>query len=79
MMIATLGMGAALWGALAWLTPLLAHGNLAGIAALMGVCALGGAAYATLGALLRIIRLSELRYVLRRQPGLRATDPGEQP
>ena len=77
--VATLGMGAALWAALVWLAPLLAHGNLAGIAALMGVCALGGAAYAALGALLGVIRLSELRYVLRRQPGLKSADPGEQP
>jgi putative peptidoglycan lipid II flippase len=79
MTVATLGMGAALWGALVWLTPLLAHGNLAGIAALVGVCALGGAAYAALGALLGVIRLSELSYVLRRQPGLKSADPGEQP
>jgi putative peptidoglycan lipid II flippase len=45
----------------------------------MGVCVMGGLAYAALGALLGVIRLSELRYVLRRQPGLRSADPGEQP
>ena len=79
MVLATLGMGAALWAVLAWLSPILAHGNLAGIAALFGVCTAGGAAYAVLGGLLGVIRLSELRYVLRRQPGLRSADPGEQP
>ena len=40
---------------------------------------IGGAVYAALGALLGVIKLSELRYVLRRQPGLKSTDPGEQP
>ncbi len=69
MAAATLGMGAALWAALIWLTPLLARGNLAGIAALAGACALGGLAYAALGGLLGIIRLSELRSLVRRQPG----------
>ena len=81
--VATLGMGAALWGAVVVLGPFLAHGNLAGIAALLGVCALGGLVYAVLGALLGISRLSELRNVLRRPPdlsaGLRPADPGEQP
>jgi putative peptidoglycan lipid II flippase len=77
--LATLGMGAVLWGALVLLAPSLAHGNLVGIAALLGMCALGGLVYAALGALLGVVRMSELRYVLRRQPGLRATDPGEQP
>ncbi len=76
---ATLGMGAALWVVLMWLSPVLAHGNLAGIAALAATCAIGAAVYAALGALLGVIRLSELRYVLRRQPGLKAADPGEQP
>jgi putative peptidoglycan lipid II flippase len=79
MLLATLGMGAALWAVLVWLSPVLAHGNMAGIAALFGVCAAGGAAYAVLGGLLGVIRLSELRYVLRRQPGLKSADPGEQP
>jgi len=77
--LATLGMGAGLWGALVVLGPALAHGNLAGIAVLLGVCALGGLVYAALGALLGVVRPSELRYVLRRQPGLRSSDPGEQP
>ncbi len=46
---------------------------------LLGVCALGAVVYAALGALLGIVKLSELRFVLRRQPGLRSLDPGEQP
>jgi putative peptidoglycan lipid II flippase len=76
---ATLGMGAALWSAMAWLAPLLARANLAGVLALLGVCALGAAVYGALGALLGVVRLSELRVVMRRQPGLRSIDPGEQP
>ena len=77
--LATSGMGVALWGALAVLGPSLASGNLLGIAALLGVCALGAVVYGALGALLGIVRPSELRYVLRRQPGLKSSDPGEQP
>jgi putative peptidoglycan lipid II flippase len=82
--IAALGMGAGLWGALVFLGPLLAHGNLAGIAALLAICALGSVLYGALGALLGVVRLSELRYVLHRPPdvepaGLRSADPGEQP
>ena len=76
---ATAGMGAALWLALIVLAPSLAHANLAGIAALLGICAWGAAAYAALGALLGVVKLSELRSVLRRQPGLTSLDPGEQP
>ena len=82
--VATLGMGAVLWGALVVLGPSLARGNLLGIATLLGVCALGGVVYGALGALLGVVKLSELRFVLRRQPnlgsaGLRSSDPGEQP
>ncbi len=76
---ATLGMGAILWGALVWLSPLLARADLEGTIVLLAVCAAGGAAYAVLGGLLGIVRISELRYLLRRPPGLRSTDPGEQP
>src|SRR5829696_3030589 len=75
---ATAGMGVVLWMALAVLDPVLARANVKGVAALLGVCALGGAVYAALGALLGIVRLSELRFVMRRQPGLKADDPGEQ-
>jgi putative peptidoglycan lipid II flippase len=76
---AAVGMGLALWLALAWLAPLLAHANLVGVVALLGICALGVAVYAALGALLGVVKLSELRVVMRRQPGLRSIDPGEQP
>jgi putative peptidoglycan lipid II flippase len=76
---ATLGMGAALWLAMGPLAPQLAHANFMGIVALLGVCALGAAVYAALGALLGVVRLSELRLVIRREPGLRPIDPGEQP
>ena len=72
---ATAGMGAALWLALVVLAPSLAHANLAGVVALLGVCALGAVVYAALGALLGVVRLSELRFVLRRQPGLRSARP----
>lgn len=76
---ATVGMGLALWLALAWAAPLLAHVNFAGVGALLGLCALGAAVYAALGGLFGIVRLSELRFVMRRQPGLKSIDPGEQP
>jgi putative peptidoglycan lipid II flippase len=84
MTAATAGMGAALWLALALLAPQLAHPNLVGVAALLGICAVGSAAYGLLGALLGVVRLSELRFMTRRAPelgsaGLRAVDPGEQP
>jgi putative peptidoglycan lipid II flippase len=79
MMAATIGMGVALWGALVVLDPALAHANIKGVAALFGVCALGMVVYAALGALLGVVRLAELRFVMRRQPGLRSADPDEQP
>ena len=72
-------MGAALWAALHWLAPTLAHANLLGVIALLGICTLGAVVYAALGGLLGIVSLAELRFVFRRQPGLRSTDPGEQP
>ena len=81
---AALAMGAALWGASAALAPFLAHPNLAGIAALLGVCAVGAFVYGALGAALGIVRFSELSFVMRRPPdlgsaGLKSVDPGEQP
>ena len=79
MLAATAGMGIVLWIALVVLGPVLAHANLKGVLALLGVCVVGGAVYAVLGALLGVVRLSELRFVMRRQPGLRSDDPGEQP
>jgi len=72
-------MGLVLWAALVVLGPTLAHANLKGVVALFGVCVLGAAVYAALGALLGVVRLTELRFVMRRQPGLRAADPDEQP
>lgn len=79
MLVATIGMGLALWGALVVLDPVLAHANTKGVAALFGVCALGMVVYAALGTLLGVVRLAELRFVMRRQPGLRSADPDEQP
>jgi putative peptidoglycan lipid II flippase len=79
MLVATAGMAAALWGALLLLGPVLARADTAGAIALAGVCVLGLAVYAALGGLLGIVRMSELRFVMRRQPGLRSADPGEQP
>jgi putative peptidoglycan lipid II flippase len=79
MLAATLGMGGILWAALALLALPLAHADFTGVVALAGICAIGAVAYAALGAMLGIMRLSELRFVLRRQPGLRSIDPGEQP
>jgi putative peptidoglycan lipid II flippase len=76
---ATIGMGLALWLALVWLAQPLAHANLLGVVTALGICALGAIVYAALGALLGVVRLSELRFVMRRQPGLRSIDPGEQP
>jgi putative peptidoglycan lipid II flippase len=79
MLAATAGMGIALWGALVVLDPILAHANTKGVVALFGVCALGMAVYAALGTLLGVVRLAELRFVMRRQAGLRSADPDEQP
>ena len=79
MLVATAGMAAALWGSLLLLGPVLARADTAGAIALAGVCVLGLAVYAALGGLLGIVRMSELRFVMRRQPGLRSADPGEQP
>ena len=79
MAVAAVGMGVVVWLALVLLKPQLAQPNLAGIVALVGICVLGAAVYGALGALLGVVRLSELRFLLRREPGLRPVDPGEQP
>jgi putative peptidoglycan lipid II flippase len=76
---ATAGMGLALWLALVWLARPLAHANFLGVVTALGVCALGAVVYAALGALFGVVKLSELRFVMRRQPGLSSIDPGEQP
>jgi putative peptidoglycan lipid II flippase len=79
MALATLGMSAAIVGLLLALRPALARPDLTGVAALLGVCALGGLIYGGLGAALGVVRLSEMRFLLRRQPGVRPADPTEQP
>ena len=76
---ATLGMGVVLWFALRWLAPPLAHPDLMGVVALLGLCAAGGIVYLALGALLGVISLAELRFLVRRQPGVTPVDPGEPP
>jgi putative peptidoglycan lipid II flippase len=77
--LATIGMGGALLGGLVVLQSALAHPDLLGVVALFGLCAAGGLVYGALGALIGVVRLSELRGVLRRQPGVRPADPTEQP
>jgi putative peptidoglycan lipid II flippase len=69
MLLATTGMGTVLWGALIPLAPMLARASFEGVMALLGVCALGLVVYSGLGALLGIMRLAELRFVMRRKPG----------
>jgi putative peptidoglycan lipid II flippase len=78
MTAATAGMGLALWGILILLGPALTPATFEGTVALLAVCTVGVVAYAAFGGLLGVVRLSELRFVMRRQPGLRAVDPGEQ-
>jgi putative peptidoglycan lipid II flippase len=75
--IATIGMGAVLWLAHWLLGPQLAHADLAAGVALLVVCAVGASAYGLLGAVLGVVRLSELRFMMRRPAGVRAADPGE--
>jgi putative peptidoglycan lipid II flippase len=77
--VATLGMSVVLWVALRPLAGTLAHGDLMGVVALLGLCVLGSVAYAVLGMLLGVISLAELRFLLRREPGVRPIDPGEPP
>jgi len=67
-----------LWFGLQWLARPLSRPDLEGGVALAGLCAIGIATYALLGATLGVVRISELRYVMRRQPGLKSADPGEQ-
>jgi putative peptidoglycan lipid II flippase len=79
MAAATVGMGLALWLATLLLRPALAHSDVAGFVALAATCIVGALAYAGLGAALGVVNLSELRFVMRRQPGLRPAAPDEQP
>jgi putative peptidoglycan lipid II flippase len=77
--LATIGMSAVLIAAAVFLKPALAHPDLLGVVALLGLCAGGGLIYGALGTALGVVKLSELRAVLRRQPGVRPADPTEQP
>ncbi len=79
MALATVGMSVAVIGLLFVLRSALARPNLTGVVALLGLCAVGGAVYGGLGAVLGVVRLSEMRFLLRRQPGVRPADPTEQP
>lgn len=79
MLVATVGMGAALWMVTLLLRPALAHSDLAGFAALAATCAAGLLVYGGLGAMLGVVNFAELRFVMRRQPGLRSAAPDEQP
>jgi putative peptidoglycan lipid II flippase len=75
--LATIGMSVVLWLVLRPVAGPLAHPDVTGVIALLGLCVLGGLAYAVLGVLLGVINLSELRFLLRREPGVRPIDPGE--
>jgi methylthioribose-1-phosphate isomerase len=68
--VATIGMSLALWLLLILLHQPLARANLLGVVALAAICAAGGLAYAAFGTLLGVVRLSELRAVLRRRQAL---------
>ena len=77
MVIATAGMGIVLWLALMLLRPMLARSDLGGFIGLAAICAVGVLTYGLLGAALRIVNISELRFVMRRQPGVRPAAPDE--
>lgn len=77
-MAASTGMGVSLWFGLQWLARPLSRPDIEGGVALAGLCLVGSAVYALLGGALGVVRVSELRYVMRRQPGLKSADPGEQ-
>jgi Zn-dependent protease len=76
---ATVGMGAVLWLALRLIAQQLAHADLAGTVALLVVCTVGASAYGLFGAALGVVRLSELRFMMRQPAGVTAADPGEPP
>jgi putative peptidoglycan lipid II flippase len=76
---ATLGMGVVLWFALRQLVAPLTHPDLMGVVALLGLCAVGGIVYVALGAVLGVVNLAELRFLVRREPGVTPVDPGEPP
>ena len=57
----------------------LAHPDLVGALALLGLCAAGGVVYGAVGAALGVVKLSEIRFMLRRQPGVKPDDPAAPP
>jgi putative peptidoglycan lipid II flippase len=79
MVLATAGMSAALAALMIALAPGLARPDLTGAAALLAVCGLGALAYGGVGAMLGVVKLAEMRFLLRRQAGVRPADPTEQP
>jgi len=79
-LIASAGMGVALWLAVLALKSPLSHPDLKGVAALAGVCVAGALAYAGLAMVLGVLNVADLRF-LRRQPAgaTPPTDPGAPP
>jgi putative peptidoglycan lipid II flippase len=76
--LASAVMGVVLWLAVDWLAAPLHGGTLSGGLTLAGLCLLGGLAYAGGSEALGVLRLAELRGLLRRQPGLKpAASDGE--
>jgi putative peptidoglycan lipid II flippase len=71
-------MGVALIVGAIVLRPVLAHPDLMGVVALLGLCAVGGAVYGVAGATLGVVSLSEIRFMMRRPPGaVTPVDPAE--
>jgi putative peptidoglycan lipid II flippase len=79
MAVATAVMGAALFAGLTMLRPALAHPDFVGAIALLGLCAAGGVVYGAVGAALGIVKLSEIRLMLRRQRGITPDVPDAPP
>jgi putative peptidoglycan lipid II flippase len=71
MLVAALAMGVGLWLALRYAGGVFAAPGLTRWLALAALCAGGAAIYGVIGAALGIVRLSEIRALLRRQAGLR--------
>jgi putative peptidoglycan lipid II flippase len=70
-LLATAAMTAALWGAVVWLGAPLHQGTVLGGLTLAGICIAGALVYAVGTELLGVLRLRELRALLRRQPGVK--------
>lgn len=79
MVLAAIGMGVVVWGAMTLLKPALAQPDLKGVLALAGACLAGSVAYGVLGAALGVIRISEIRTMLRRRSTITPDAPAEQP